>query len=147
MGARSSRFAVALHALAIIARRGGEPASSEWIAESVGTNPVVIRRALAPLREAGIITSVAGAAGGFLLAKPADTIALSQIWVAVEPEGFACHGGAEDCPVAAGLPPILAEIGRDMDRAIETSLRAWRLSDVTRRLCEEMQALARQGSC
>lgn len=144
MGARSSRFAVALHALAIIARRGGEPASSEWIAESVGTNPVVIRRALAPLREAGLITSVAGAAGGFLLAKPAEAIGLNQVWSAVEPEGFACHGGAEDCPVAASLPPILAEIGQDRDRAIEVSLRAWRLSDVTRRLCEEMTA---KGAC
>jgi hypothetical protein len=38
----------------------------------------------------------------------------------------------------------MAEIGQDMDRALETSLRAWRLSDVTRRLCPEMIALRAQ---
>jgi len=145
MGARSNRFAVALHALAVIAERKGEPASSDWIAQSIGTNPVVIRRALAPLRDAGLVTSVAGASGGFLLAKPAELIGLNQIWTAVEPGGsLACHEGSEDCPVAAQLPPILAEIGQDMDRALEISLRAWRLSDVTRRLCPEMMALRAQ---
>lgn len=145
MGARSNRFAVALHALAVIAEQKGEPASSDWIAQSIGTNPVVIRRAMAPLRDAGIVASIAGASGGFVLAKPAELIGLNQIWTAVEPgETLACHEGSEDCPVAAQLPPILAEIGQDMDRALEISLRAWRLSDVTRRLCPEMKALRAQ---
>ncbi len=142
MGARSYRFAVALHALAVIADRRGEPASSDWIAQSIGTNPVVVRRAMAPLRDAGLVTSVAGAAGGFLLAKPPETIGLNQVWAAVETGmSLVCHNGSPACPVASQLPPILAEIGQDMERALETSLRAWRLSDVTQRLCPEMRAL------
>ncbi|MCA1734101.1 MAG: Rrf2 family transcriptional regulator, partial [Acidobacteria bacterium] len=53
--ATSSRFAVATHILTVLAVRGDEPSSSNLIASSVGTNPVVIRRLLGMLGRAGLV--------------------------------------------------------------------------------------------
>jgi DNA-binding IscR family transcriptional regulator len=49
----SSRFAFAVHVLALLSQQDGVPLSSEMIAGSVNTNPVLIRRLLAMLSAAG----------------------------------------------------------------------------------------------
>ena len=51
----NSRFSTAVHILTLLASMPGERLTSEFIAASVGTNPVVIRRQLASLREAGLV--------------------------------------------------------------------------------------------
>ena len=65
---RSARFSVALHVLAHLAD-AEEPQTSEHLAECVGTNPVVVRRTLGGLREAGLVTSTRGTGGGWALAR------------------------------------------------------------------------------
>ena len=62
---QNSRFAVAIHTLVLLAAKVGKPTSSDYIAGSVGTNPVLIRRLMGDLRAAGIVGSRAGATGGF----------------------------------------------------------------------------------
>ena len=69
--AANSQFAVAIHVLTILAKGGDERVKSDYIAGSVNTNPVVIRRLLSNLQEANIVVSQVGAAGGTSLAKPA----------------------------------------------------------------------------
>lgn len=56
----STRFSVALHVLAHLVD-AREPQTSEQLAACVGTNPVVVRRTLAGLREAGLVARVRGA--------------------------------------------------------------------------------------
>src|SRR4051812_25204406 len=56
----SSKLSVGIHALTIFALKPGEPLTSEFLACSVNTNPVVIRRLLGSLREAGIVESRTG---------------------------------------------------------------------------------------
>src|SRR3712207_248133 len=68
MMAASSRFAVAVHILTLLADAGGEPVTSEYIAASVNTNPSLIRRLLSALARAGLTTSQLGTGGGALLA-------------------------------------------------------------------------------
>ena len=53
----SSRFAVAVHILTLMAWSEDEPLKSEQVAESVNTNPVVIRRMLCELSEANLVVS------------------------------------------------------------------------------------------
>src|SRR5438876_1217231 len=62
----SSRFAVAVHALTLLASED-RPLTSEHIAGSVNTNPVVIRRVLAALVAALQITVFTSSPEGFLV--------------------------------------------------------------------------------
>ena len=75
---RSSRFSVALHVLTHLVDIT-EPQTSEQLAECVGTNPVVVRRTLAGLREAGLVASARGTGGGWSLSRPAARITLRDI--------------------------------------------------------------------
>ncbi len=60
----NSRLAVAIHILSLISK--DERASSDMIAGSVNTNPVVVRRTISQLKKAGILTSRAGVPGASL---------------------------------------------------------------------------------
>jgi DNA-binding IclR family transcriptional regulator len=53
----NSRFAVAVHVLSLMAWSDEEPLKSEQVAESVNTHPVVIRRMLVDLAQAGLVVS------------------------------------------------------------------------------------------
>ena len=86
--AANSRFAVAVHALALIAWEPDARHCSREIAASVATNPVVIRRLLAQLARAGIVESTHGSKGGFRLARPAAKVTLHDVYRAVEEGGF-----------------------------------------------------------
>ena len=79
---RSSRFSVALHVLAHLVD-APEPQTSEQLAQCVGTNAVVVRRTLAGLREAGLVTSSRGLGGGWALAREARDITLRDIYAAL----------------------------------------------------------------
>lgn len=79
---RDGKFSIALHILAHLAEAGARPTTSERLADHLRTNPVVVRRSLAGLHEVGIVASVKGHGGGWTLARPADTIALSDVYAA-----------------------------------------------------------------
>ncbi len=88
----SSRFAFAVHVLALLSLQEGTPLSSEMIAGSVNTNPALIRRLLTMLAEAGLTTSQLGAGGGALLAQRAEQISLLDVYRAVDDaQLFALH--------------------------------------------------------
>ena len=88
----STRFVVAVHALAALAVSDGRPMRSEDIAYSANTSPVVIRGLLARLNDAGLTRSQLGAGGGALLGRPAKKIKLLDVYQAVEDtELFALH--------------------------------------------------------
>jgi len=73
----SSRFAVAVHVLTLMAWADDEPLKSEQVAESVNTNAVVIRRMLCELAESKLVVSQSGAMGGSKLARGPEQITFS----------------------------------------------------------------------
>ena len=79
---RSSRFSVALHVLTHLVD-APEPQTSEQLATCVGTNSVVVRRTLAGLRDAGLVTSARGAGGGWALGRGAEAITLRDVYAAL----------------------------------------------------------------
>ena len=102
----SSRFVVAVHALVSIVVMDGKPVRSEDIAHSAATGPVVIRRLLSLLSEAGLTTSQLGAGGGAILAKPSDQIRLLDVYRAVEDTDiFTLHRVSpfKDCIVGSNI--------------------------------------------
>ena len=105
----SSRFAVAVHAPTLLAS-ADRPLTSERIAGSVNTNPVVIRRVLAALRTARLVASKGGAGGGWRLTRASEAITLRDVYRAVEgPRLFAFPSQAPnpDCPVGSTIQSAL----------------------------------------
>ncbi|TKC86722.1 Rrf2 family transcriptional regulator [Trinickia terrae] len=130
----SSRFAFAVHVLALLSLQEGVPLSSEIIAGSVNTNPALIRRLLSMLAEAGLTTSQLGAGGGALLAREPEDITLFDVYRAVdEAQLFALHREQPnpDCMVGRQIQGVLVGIVGDAQQAMEASLAARTLADVT----------------
>ncbi|MCG7625074.1 Rrf2 family transcriptional regulator [Epibacterium sp. Ofav1-8] len=84
-----SRLPRVLHALLHMAEMD-RPATSEEIAAMLGTNATVVRRTLAGLREAQLLTSTKGHGGGWSLSRPLTEISLLDLYSALgAPELFA----------------------------------------------------------
>jgi len=128
----SSRFAFAVHVLALLSQQDGVPLSSEMIAGSVNTNPVLIRRLLAMLSEAGLTTSQLGAGGGALLVRAPDDITLLEVYHAVEDaQLFAMHREEPNpaCMVGRNIQEVLRGIIDDAQQAMEASLASRTVAD------------------
>lgn len=137
MGA-NSRLTIAAHALAWIGlneRMGGEVATSEQIANSVNTNPVVIRRLLGELREAGLVESRRGAGAGWRLTRALESINLAEVYQAVE-DGplFAMHPATpnQKCPVGHGIRSVLTPVYDGVEQALRAQLARTSVADVLR---------------
>ena len=130
----SSRFIVAIHALSVLARSFGKgPVCSNAIAESVHTNPVVIRRLMSELEKSAIVKSTAGRTGGFELGRPATAISLADVYGAVEDETvFRMHkiDPNAECPVASQLKKVLFKPLRAAEDAMTEALGKTTLEDV-----------------
>jgi len=128
---------VAVHVLTLMAWAEEEPIKSESVAESVNTNPVVIRRMLCELAESKLVVSQTGAMGGSRLARLPEDITLLDIYQAVESRGvFSLHRHPPnpDCPVGVNIGPMLNDILDEVDSAVERVLANITLRDAVRRL-------------
>jgi Rrf2 family protein len=134
----SSRFAVAIHALSVLAKNFGKgPVCSSYVASSVNTNPVVIRRLMGELERAELVSSAAGRTGGFALGRPPERISLADIYKAVEGGGiFKMHKVDPDtkCPIAVMIGKIITPPLQDAEIALERSLATTSLRDVAQQL-------------
>lgn len=79
---RDSRLSAILHALLHMAERG-EPMTSAELAHCMNTNPVVVRRTMAGLREQGFVRSGRGAGGGWEIACDLEALTLRDIYLAL----------------------------------------------------------------
>ena len=133
----SSRFAVAVHVLTLMAWSDDEPLKSEQVAESVNTNPVVIRRMLCELSEANLVISQTGSMGGSRLGRGADEITLLDVYRAVECPGvFSLHRQppSRHCPVGVNIETVLGEVFEEANSAVEQVLAKISIKDVVARL-------------
>lgn len=131
--AANSQFAVAIHVLTILAKAGDERVKSDYIAGSVNTNPVVIRRLLSNLQESNLVVSHVGAGGGTMLAKQPKDIHLSEVYKSLPcGEVFALHPKEpnQDCPIGKNMAAFLCGLQKEIDKSIEEKLRQYTLRDV-----------------
>jgi Rrf2 family protein len=134
----NSRLTIAAHALAWIElnrRMGAEVATSEQIANSVNTNPVVIRRLLGELRAAGLVESRRGAGAGWRLPRPAESISLAEVYQAVEDDPpFALHPATpnQKCPVGHGIRTALTPVYAGAEEALRAQLARTSVADILR---------------
>ena len=76
---RSSRLSLALHALVHLHLQPNAAITSATLAQCLMTNPVVVRRVLGELRQAGIVAASKGHDGGWRLVRPASQISLRAV--------------------------------------------------------------------
>lgn len=133
----SSRFAVAVHVLTLMAWSDEEPLKSEQVAESVNTNPVVIRRMLCELAEAKLVVSQPGSMGGSRLSRKPGEITLLDVYHAVECPGvFSLHRqpASQACPVGMSIESVLGSVFAETNSAVEHVLAGITVRDVMLRL-------------
>ncbi len=112
----NSRMTVAVHILTYIvfaSRKRPDPVTSGQIAESVRTNPVVIRRLLGRLRKGGLVRSQRGANAGWTLTRSPKAITLLDVHNAVHNDPlFGLHASPPNpqCPIGRGLPSTLRKV-------------------------------------
>jgi Rrf2 family protein len=120
----NTRFAVATHVLTLLATFPDEALTSEAIAGSVQTNPVVIRRILGTLREAGFVSALQGPGGGFVLAVEPDAVSLREVYEAVAGRNvIAVHDAPNRrCPVGKNIGALLDGVVAKAEQAMLDSL-------------------------
>ena len=141
--AANSRMTIAVHALAWMAlaqRQGHGVLTSDQIAASVNTNPVIIRRSLGDLGRAGLVRVRHGAGAGWSLARAPEEITLLEVYDAVGQESpFGMHHTEPnlECPVGKGIRPALSQIYGGIEQTVRRELAVVSVADV---LSETLQA-------
>ncbi len=121
----SSRFAIAVHMMTLMAHSDEECIKSEDIARSVNTNAVVIRRLICAMSESGLLLSQTGPCGGSKLSRRPKEITMLEIYRAVEGGApFSLHRQKPNhrCFVGKNIEIVLQEIQTQMDGAMEDVL-------------------------
>ncbi len=94
---RDSRLSSVLHALLHMAEQDG-PMTSEALGACLQAHPVVVRRTMGFLREAGIVAAERGPAGGWRIVADLSKVSLRQLHDCLgEPAIFAI-GNRNDAP-------------------------------------------------
>jgi len=130
---RNSRLSLALHTLSHMAGEPDRVRTSADIADHAGTNPVVVRRVLGKLREAGLLSSEKGHAGGWRLAKSADKITFADVYLALD-ERLVSGGGNDldpsHCSVEMGLQARFEEVLGDIEENLIERLRETTITEI-----------------
>jgi len=129
---RNSRLSLALHTLGHMAADPDRVRTSAEIADHAGTNPVVVRRVLGRLREAGLLISEKGHAGGWRLARAPENITLADVYLALD-ESLLPTGGdetASQCSVEHALHRRVAGVMKEIEESLIARLSETSISEV-----------------
>jgi Rrf2 family protein len=121
---RDSRLSGVLHVLLHMAERRG-PVTSEALAKAMQTNPVVIRRIMAGLRERGYVCSEKGHGGGWTLARDLSQITLRDIYAALSCPSLLAIGHRTEsprCRVEQAVNAVLNQAFREAEALLLSRL-------------------------
>jgi Rrf2 family protein len=116
---------MAVHVLTVLAYKEGDRVTSTFLAGSVNTNPVIIRRLLLALQRAKLVETGKGAGSGSRLSRSPGRINLAEIYRAVEDtEAFASPSRKpnEACPVGHCIQKELDRVFASAQNALEQDL-------------------------
>ena len=131
----SSRFTIAIHMFACMETFGQEyKITSDFLASSINVNPVIIRKILSQLKNAGLI-EVARGTGGTTATRPIDKITFYDVYLAVdlldEGELFHFHDNPNElCPVGRNIHRIMDYRLEEIQSAMEEKMRSITIADI-----------------
>ena len=131
----SSRFTIAVHILTCIDYFAGEHIiTSDFLASSVGVNPVIIRQVIIQLKAAGLVEVVRGKTG-ITLSRRLEDITLYDIYEAVESvKGhlFRFHENPNPkCPVGREIHSALDGSLEEIQEAMEAKMKSITMRDIS----------------
>lgn len=131
----SSRFTIALHIFTCVeVFKDDCKVTSDFLSGSIHTNPVIIRRILAQLKKAGLIT-VSRGTGGITVNRPLEAITFYDVYRAIEPlengNLFHFHEAPNpECPVGRSIHALLDDKLKAIQRSMEDEMRRYTLADL-----------------
>lgn len=129
---KSTKFSDVLHLLLHMAG-SSEPVTSESLAKAMQTNPVVVRRTMAGLREQGFVTSEKGHGGGWLLSCDLKKVTLHDVYEAIDsPTMLAIGNRAESskCLVEKAVNTATGQAFREAESILIAKFRTTTLADI-----------------
>lgn len=128
---KSVKFPVAVHVLVALAYARDRCVNSEWLAKSVGTNPVVVRRTLQALKKSGLVESQCGVFGGSRLSRPPEEISLRDIYEAVEIiESCHIHDPNPKCCISKTITQVVPEMLNKVEVARREQLEKFTVAQI-----------------
>lgn len=139
----STKFTIAIHLLAAVDYFSGEyKVTSDFLASSIGSNPVIIRNIMSDLQSAGIISTKRGP-GGIQIEKSLDQITFYDVYEAVEKNKdhlFNFHDNPNpNCPVGRNIHAALDSRLADAQRNFENDLKKYTIADVLKDIRKEVK--------
>lgn len=131
----SSRFTVALHIFTCMDTfKDDYKITSDFLAGSINTNPVIIRKILTQLKNAGLIT-VARGTGGISSTRPLKEITFYDVYEAIEPvengDLFNFHASPNlKCPVGRNIHALLDDKLKGIQIAMENEMKKYTIDDL-----------------
>ncbi len=113
---RDSRLSGVLHVLLHMAEHDG-PLTSEQMAKAMDTNPVVVRRVMAGLRDKGYVQSGKGHGGGWTLSCDLTQVTLRDVYVALGSPSLLAIGNRTESPGCAIEQAVNAALGTSFEAA------------------------------
>lgn len=113
---RDGKLSGVLHVLLHMAEHG-KPQTSEALARAMRTNPVVIRRIMAGLRDRGYVRSEKGHGGGWTLACDLSKVTLRDIYAALGSPSLLAIGNRTDEPECLIEQAVNATLGQTFEDA------------------------------
>ena len=131
----SSRFTIALHIFTCVETfKNDYKITSDFLAGSINNNPVIIRKILTQLKNAGLIT-VARGTGGISPTRPLKEISFYDVYQAIEPvengDLFNFHSSPNpQCPVGKNIHALLDDKLKTIQLAMENEMKKYTLDDL-----------------
>ncbi|WP_457333442.1 Rrf2 family transcriptional regulator [Rhizobacter sp. P5_C2] len=139
---RDSKLSGVLHVLLHMAEQDG-PATSESLASAMQTNPVVVRRLMTGLREAGFVASAKGHGGGWVLSCPLHDVTLADIHAALGAPALLAFGNRTESPgclVEQAVNAALDSACHEAEALLLARLGQVTLADLSRDFHHRLQA-------
>ena len=133
----NQQFATAVHVLTALAFNQKNLMSSDALALSVNTNPVVIRRLLSQLTKASLVATTRGKSGGVKLSKEPQQITLKDVYVALSPNDPLApreKSPHKECPVSCSMYAIMSTVSEGTQKATLKYLESQKLSDLIKKI-------------
>ena len=131
----SSRFTVALPIFTCVETfKDDYKITSDFLAGSIGTNPVIIRKILTQLQGAGLIKVLRGT-GGIEFSRDLSEISFYDVYQAIEPvedgDLFRFHENpSPECPVGRNIHKLLDEKLKKIQESMETEMKKYTIADL-----------------